>query len=252
MRSGRGGEKQPGEFRTSQNWIGGTRPGNARFVPPPHTHVQELIGNLESFLHDEHRRTPAILKAALAHVQFETIHPFLDGNGRIGRLLVTLLLCAEGVLAEPTLYLSLYFKEHRDEYYALLQQVREDSAWEQWIEFFLTGVYETARAAFDTAQAVVRLFEHDRLRIEELGRPAGSVLQVHTYLQRRVLLRVPEAQAELSLATPTIYKAVSALEELGILREITGKERNRVWAYREYLDMLSDGGESGPSLGQRA
>lgn len=167
IRTGRRNEKQPGEFRTSQNWLGGTRPGNARYVPVPHTHVPELMGNLEKYLHDEYGRTPALLKTAVAHVQFETIHPFLDGNARIGRLLVTLLLCEERALAEPTLYLSLFFKERRDEYYALLQRVREASAWEEWIEFVLTGVYETAQRAFSTAQSVVRMFERDRTRIEQ-------------------------------------------------------------------------------------
>lgn len=244
MRTGRGNEKQPGELRTSQNWIGGTRPGHARYVPPPHTHVPELMGNLEKYLHDDYGRTPALLKAAVAHVQFETIHPFLDGNGRIGRLLVTLLLCEERALAEPTLYLSLFFKEHRDEYYNLLQRVREDSAWEEWIEFFLTGIYETAQQAFSTARALVNMFERDRARIEQLGRMSGSALQLYAYLQRHVLLSVPEAASELAVSVPTIYKAARVLEEMTILREITGRERNRVWAYREYLDVLSDGPES--------
>jgi Fic family protein len=242
MRAGRRSDKQPGEFRTSQNWLGGTRPGNARFVPPPHTYVPELVSNLENFVHDKYGRTPALIKAGIAHVQFETIHPFLDGNGRLGRLLITLLLCAEGVLEEPLLYLSLYFKEHRDEYYSLLQRVREESAWEEWIEFFLQGVRHTAQQSFTTAQALVAMFNRDRGRVEGLGRAAGSTLQVHAYLQRQVFLRVSEAVKHLPLSVPTIQKSVSALEELGLVREITGKERNRIWVYEEYLKVLNDGG----------
>ncbi|MEX2540746.1 MAG: Fic family protein [Trueperaceae bacterium] len=242
MRSGRGSEKQPGEFRTSQNWLGGGRPGNARFVPPPHTYVPDLVSNLEHFLHDTYGRTPSLIKAALAHVQFETIHPFLDGNGRLGRLLITLLLYTEGVLEEPTLYLSLYFKEHRDQYYQLLQKVREESAWEEWLEFFLQGVRETAQQAFTTAQVLVAMFTHNRGRIQDLGRAAGSTLQVHTYLQRQVFLSVSEAEKQLPLSVPTILKSISALEELGMVREVTGKERNRVWVYEEYLRILSNGG----------
>ncbi len=240
MRKGRGSDKQPGHFRTSQNWLGGTRPGNARYVPPPHTSLPELMSNLEHFLHDEPTRTPTLLKAGLAHAQFETIHPFLDGNGRLGRLLVTLLLCAEDVLLEPTLYLSLYFKANRDEYYARLQAVRDESAWEPWIEFFLRGVYETAQQAFANAQKLTALFQRDRQRLEGLGRTAGNVLQVHAYLQQHVFLSVPDAANTLPLSAPTVQKSVDAMEHLGIVREITGKERNRVWVYGDYLDTLSE------------
>ncbi|UCH26091.1 MAG: Fic family protein, partial [Trueperaceae bacterium] len=147
MAKGRGSKKSPGEFRRSQNWIGGTRPGNATFVPPPHEYIADLMSNLERFIHDEPKRTPTLIKTALMHVQFETIHPFLDGNGRLGRLLITLLLCAERILSEPTLYLSLYFKTRRSTYYDLLQRVRSEGAWEAWLAFFLEGVYETAQQA---------------------------------------------------------------------------------------------------------
>ena len=240
MRKGRGSDKQPGQFRTSQNWLGGTRPGNARYVPPPHTRLAELMSNLEHFLHDEPTRTPTLLKAGLAHAQFETIHPFLDGNGRLGRLLVTLLLCAEDVLLEPTLYLSLYFKANRDEYYTRLQAVREESAWEPWIEFFLRGVFETAQQAFTNAQKLTAIFQRDRQRLEGLGRTAGNALQVHTYLQHHVFLSVPDAAKALPMSAPTIQKSVDAMEQVGIVREITGKERNRIWVYGDYLETLSE------------
>ena len=182
LAKGRGADKCPGEFRRSQNWIGGTRPGNARFVPPPPEYLMECMGELEIYLHAPH--TPVLIKAALAHVQFETIHPFLDGNGRLGRLLITFLLCSEGALSQPLLYLSLYLKSHRDAYYDLLQQVRLDGDWASWLQFFLEGVLETSRQAVTTAQNILRLFEQDRARIEQLGRPAGSVLRVQQYLQK--------------------------------------------------------------------
>jgi Fic family protein len=198
------------------------------------------VSDLEAFLHDRDVRTSALIKAAVAQVQFETIHPFLDGNGRLGRLLVTLLLCAEGAQAEPILYLRLYLKKHRDAYYDLLQSVREASAWEAWLEFFLTGVHETAQQAFAAVQSLVAMFRQDRSRIEELGRSAGSALQVHGYLQRRVFLSIPEAQRSLPISVPTIQKSIDALEEMGVVREVTGKARNRIWVYQEYLDTLSE------------
>lgn len=165
---GRGAEKDPGEFRRSQNWLGGTRPGTAIYVPPPPEEVQECMGALERWLHDEPERTSPILKAALSHVQFESIHPFLDGNGGVGRLLVTLILCVEGVLQQPLLYLSLYLKQRRDEYYALLDRVRHDGDWEVWVTFFATGVEETATQAVDTVKRLVTLFKVDRER--QIGR----------------------------------------------------------------------------------
>jgi Fic family protein len=159
MAKGRGSHQAPGEFRRSQNWIGGTRPGNAVYVPPPWEQVIDCMGNLEKFLHDQPRRTPVLVKAALAHVQFETIHPFLDGNGRLGRLLITLILCAEGALQEPLLYLSLYFKQHRQTYYELLQEVRLQGQWLRWLRFFLEGIRDTAQQAVDTAKAILALFD---------------------------------------------------------------------------------------------
>jgi Fic family protein len=172
LAKGRGASKEPGEFRRSQNWIGGTRPGNALFVPPPPDELNRCLGDLETYLHatDVH---PALIRAALAHVQFETIHPFLDGNGRLGRLLITLLLCEAGSLREPVLYLSLYLKTHRQQYYDLLQAVRERGDWETWLAFFLDGVTETATQAVHAARSLITLFDNDRRRITELGRAAA-------------------------------------------------------------------------------
>lgn len=238
--SGRGSDKQPGEYRRSQNWIGGSRPGNARYVPPPHTHVPDLMGNLENFLHDKPSRTPTLIKAGISHVQFESIHPFLDGNGRLGRLLITLLLCSERVLIEPTLYLSLYFKQNRDEYYQRLQDVRETSAWHEWLEFFLIGVESTAQQAFATARKLVSLFDNDRQQIAGLGRIAGNVLQVHELLQQHVFLNAADAERQLPISGPTILNGINALERLGIVSEITGKKRNRVWVYSKYLEILNE------------
>ena len=240
---GRGADKQPGEFRRSQNWIGGTRPGNAVFVPPPADQVADCMGALERFLHDEPERVPTLVKAALSHVQFETIHPFLDGNGRVGRLLITLLLCAEGVLREPLLYLSLYLKQHRDRYYELLNTVRQDGDWEAWLGFFADAVRETAGAATDTARSLADVFRADRERIRALGRRSLSALQVHHELQRRPLSNVAALVAATELSAPTIGKALEALMELEIVREVTGRQRNRAFAYGRYLDTLSKGTE---------
>jgi len=241
----RGGERDPGEFRRSQNWIGGTRPGNARFVPPPAHEVMPAMGGLEKFLHDDPERTPILLKAALAHAQFETIHPFLDGNGRVGRLLVTLLLCApdERVLSRPLLYLSLYLKQNRDEYYEHLQRVRTEGAWEQWVRFFLEGVLEVAESATDTTRRIVELVERDRRRVSELGRASGSAARVHDAAVREVVLTSPWTARRLNISEPTAGKAISHLESLGVLREITGRARGRVFMYQEYLALLNEGTE---------
>lgn len=244
LQTGRGSSKQPGEFRRSQNWIGGTRPGNAMFVPPPPEHLMECLGDLESFLHDDgDRALPLLVKAALVHVQFETIHPFLDGNGRLGRLLITYLLCAEGALQEPILYLSLYLKTHRQHYYTLLQKVREEGAWEEWIRFFLEGVVETSNQATQTARQLLGLFDADRRRIMDLGRPAASALRLHEFLQKRPIVSIPSAAKELLISEPTVQKSLRHLEELEIVKEITGKQRRRLYSYVGYLDLLNQGTE---------
>ena len=243
LRKGRGSKKRPGEFRSSQNWIGGTRPGNATYVPPPPERVMECMGALEKFLHDDPVRMPTLLKAGLAHVQFETIHPFLDGNGRVGRLLITLLLCEERALQAPILYLSLYFKTYRQQYYDLLQRVRTDGAWEEWLRFFLRGVQATAQQATTATRAILQRFDDDRKRIDTLGRAAGSALRVHEYLQRRPVVNTNQAVEALSLTRPTIIAALERLQELGIVREVTGKERYRVYMYESYFNILDHGTE---------
>lgn len=243
LERGRGSTKQPGEFRRSQNWIGGTRPGNAIYVPPPPERVMECLGDLETFVHTRTPDLPLLVKAALIHVQFESIHPFLDGNGRLGRLLITFMLCANSALKEPILYLSLYFKSHRQQYYDLLQRVREQGDWETWLEFFLSGVKETSDQAAETARQILALFEKDRNRIEELGRPAASALRVHQYLQSKPLLSVPTAAENLNLSRPTIRKSLSHLVELGIVRETTGRQRGRLFVYDGYLAILNQGTE---------
>ncbi len=243
LAKGRGVEKQPGEFRSSQNWIGGTRPGNALFVPPPPGRVVELMSDLEKFVHAKQPPLPVLIRAGLVHVQFETIHPFLDGNGRLGRLLITLLLIAEGVLKEPTLYLSLYFKTHRAAYYELLQRVRERGDWEAWLEFFLTGVAETSKQAAETAAELLRLFAADSRRIEQLGRPAASALRVHGALQTRPFITVADVSRRLGLSQPTIRKSIAHLEQLRIVDEVTGQRRDRVFAYRDYMTILNRGTE---------
>lgn len=243
LKGGRGSRKQPGEFRRTQNWIGGSRPGNARFVPPPPDRVSGCMRSLEAFINERGDGLPLLARAALAHVQFETIHPFLDGNGRLGRLLITLMLVAEGALKEPILYLSLYFKTHRRTYYDLLQGVRGDGDWEAWLGFFLEGVRETAEQAVNSARKILALVERDRAAIEELGRPAASALKVHQYLQTKPIISVPAGAYALSLSAPTIRKSINHLVDLGLLEEITGKERDRLFAYREYLDTLARGTE---------
>lgn len=240
---GRGSDKKPGEFRRSQNWLGGTRPGNAVFVPPPPERVIECMGALELFLHDQPEPTPPLLKAALAHVQFETIHPFLDGNGRVGRLLIALLLCERGVLREPMLYLSLFFKTHRQTYYDLLNRVRLDGDWEAWLDYFAEAVTVTAGQAVDTVQRLETMARRDRDRIHGLGRAAGSALQVHHELLRRPLATSPDLTRRIGLTALTVNRALAHLANLGIVRELTGQKRKRVFSYAEYMAILNEGTE---------
>jgi Fic family protein len=243
LRSGRGSNKTPGEFRRSQVWIGGSRPGNARFVPPPTDRVVECMGALEKFLHGDPIATPTLLKVALAHVQFETIHPFLDGNGRLGRLLITFLLCAEAALSEPILYLSLHFKSHRQEYYDRLQRVRTHGDWEGWLRFFLGGVISTSEEAVTTTRRILALFEKDRRQIEKLGRAAASAFRVHEYLQKKPITGIREMEKDLGLTYPTVAGALDRMNKHRIVKELTGFKRNRVFAYRPYVELLSEGAE---------
>lgn len=241
MRGARGGTKSPGEFRTSQNWIGGTRPGNAVYVPPPVNELMSSLGELEKFIHADTPGIPPLIKAGLIHVQFESIHPFLDGNGRLGRLLITLFLCSQRILRQPLLYLSLYFKQNRMDYYRLLQEVRERGTWEAWLEFFLDGVTKTADQAFETATAIVDLFKADRTRIAAIGDRAGSALRLHELLQQNPYLTAPVAVEKSGLTMPTVNSAFAELQRLSVVTEVTGKRRGRVYCYKAFLDILGNG-----------
>ena len=243
LKKGKGAGKSPGEFRRSQNWIGGSRPGNATYVPPPPDQMLSCLDNLEKFLHDQQARTPVLVKAALMHAQFETIHPFLDGNGRLGRLLITMLLYAEGVLKTPLLYLSLYFKSNREEYYGLLQQLRFDGDWERWLEFFVTGVSGTAAQAVDTADTLVRLFASDRKKIQQAAKATGSVISVHDALQQKPIVSATRLAELTGLTNPTVGTALSKLQDMGIVTEITDKKWGRRYSYTEYLRILNEGTE---------
>ncbi len=243
LAKGRGGRKMPGEFRRSQNWIGGTRPGNAAFVPPPAEAVLECMGKLELFLHDQPEPTPALLKAALAHVQFETIHPFLDGNGRLGRLLITLLLCEQKILREPILYLSLYFKTHRRYYYELLDTVRLHGDWEAWLDFFAEAVIVTAAQAVETARQLLDLCDEDRDKISGLGRAAASTLAVHRALMEHPIATSGWLVEKTGITPATVNKTLGNLERLGIVREITARQRNRLFSYHGYVEIMNRGTE---------
>jgi Fic family protein len=241
MEGVRGGRAAPGEFRRTQNWIGGTRPGTARYVPPPHQAVMPAMGALELFLHDDPVATPILIKAALAHAQFESIHPFLDGNGRVGRLLITLLLSAKGaVLSRPLLYLSLYLKEHRDEYYGRLTATRTEGDWEGWLRFFLEGVIEVAGKGTETTQEIVKLVNDDRQKVVALGRAAGSAARLHEFVTRQIVFTIKEAARKLDMSEVTAGKAATHLVELGVVTEMTGKARNRVFIYSKYLELLQE------------
>ena len=236
-----GRSKAPGEIRRSQVWIGGTRPGNAAFVPPPANALGECLQAFERFLNDEPEPTPPLLKAALAHVQFETIHPFLDGNGRIGRLLIVLQLVADGVLREPLLYPSLYFKTHRSVYYELLNGVRLHGDWEAWLDFFAEGVQVSATQAVDTAHALLALVNADRDRIASLGRAAASALAVHQALQRQPLATSAALVKATKLTPATVNKSLAHLVATGDRPRGHQAQRGRVFAYRRYVRRAGSG-----------
>lgn len=243
MRGVRGQDKNPGEFRYSQNWIGGTRPGNAIFVPPPPQKVIELMGDLEVFIHSKSINLPFLVKIAMIHLQFESIHPFLDGNGRLGRLLVTLLLCEKNLIKQPIFYLSYFFKKHRAEYYKLLQKVREENDWDKWIKFFLQGVIETSQDTFETAMRLTHLMKTDLEKIRTLGKASKSVERVFTYLQRKPIIGIPELSSSLKLSPHTIKLSLDYLEALGVIKEITGLRRGMTYTYDKYLSILREGDE---------
>ena len=239
LSKGRGSHAQPGQFRRSQNWIGGSRPGNAAYVPPPPEYVMECMGQLEMFLHQEAPSLPLLIRAGFVHAQFESIHPFLDGNGRVGRLLITFMLCAEGVLREPVLYLSLFFKKHRRLYYDRLNGTRENEGWTEWLDFFFQGVRDTANQAARMAGKIDKLFHADKEKIERFGRGAASALLVYRYAQVNPLFSIRNAAREAKVSFPTASSAVARMTEAGILRESSGKRRDRLFLYERYLDLLN-------------
>ena len=243
LRKGRGRDKTPGEFRRTQNWVGGSRPGNALYVPPPPEEVIPAMGSLEKFLHNDPVTTSPVIKAGLVHAQFESIHPFLDGNGRLGRLLITLIMCHEEVLSSPLLYLSLYCKENRKAYYAALQNLRTEGGWEEWMAFYLAGVEYVGNQASDTAKKLALMFQEHQGQIRQLGRASYTAERLHSLLQHRVLVSPSLAQRELKMSFPAANKALLNLQKLGFVREITGKQKHRVFAYTPYLKVLTEGTE---------
>jgi Fic family protein len=239
LSKGRGSHAQPGEFRKSQNWIGGSRPGNATYVPPPPEYVLDCMGQLETFIHQEGPSLPLLIRAGLVHAQFESIHPFLDGNGRVGRLLIIFMLCAEEVLREPVLYLSLFFKKHRRLYYDRLNGTRGSEGWSEWLDFFLHGVRDTANQAARMADSIDRLFRKDKEKIELFGRSAASARLIYRYAQANPLFSIKNAAREMKVSFPTASSAVARMSKAGILRESSGKRRDRLFLYEKYLDILN-------------
>ncbi|MBN8548355.1 MAG: Fic family protein [Deltaproteobacteria bacterium] len=243
LSEGRGKTQQPGKFRTSQNWIGGTRPGNARFVPPPHQEVEHCMAELERFINERDDSHSALTRAALSHLQFETIHPFLDGNGRLGRMLITLILIEHGLLKEPLLYLSLHLKQNRATYYELLDTVRATGDWESWLEFFFAGVEQTAASATSTAQALLKIFAEDRQKLTAQGRGTPTLLQIHSAFEKIPVFTAASLMKDTNLSAATVNKALERMEELGIVKESTGKKRNRLFVYEKYWKELDRGAE---------
>ncbi|UCI09557.1 Fic family protein [Mesorhizobium sp. B1-1-8] len=240
MRGGRGSNKQPGEIRRSQNWIGGSRPGNATYVPPVPDKLPQLLSELEKYMHIE-GKLPALVRAGLLHVQFETIHPYLDGNGRIGRLLIVLLLEHWKLLNAPLLYLSLFFKRHREEYYRRLNNVRLEGDWEGWTDFFLDGVATIADEAVASARELFNLVSTDRARLLSADSASVSALRLFEQLPRHPIVTVVSAMKMIDASKPTATRAIEALAEAGILVETTGKKRDRSFAYRTYMERLRTG-----------
>jgi|SRR5271155_4021478 len=243
LRVGRGSDRTPGEFRRSQNWIGGNRPGDALYVPPPVPEMQTALDQFERFMNEGSAEFPVLIQCALLHLQFETIHPFLDGNGRLGRLLMTLLLIDRGVLDQPLLYLSLYLKQHKQRYYELLQAVRFGGDWEEWVGFFLEGVTATSERAVSLAKQILELFRRDEKKLQVLGGRGGSALSVMGVLQRSPYVSTRRVAERTGLAFNTAASVLERFEKMGLLIELTGKERGRIYGYREYLQLLDEGTE---------
>ena len=237
MKGVRGANKQPGKIRKSQNWIGGTRPGNARFVPPPHIELTHLLGSLEKYWHQQDS-LPPLLRVAASHVQFETIHPYLDGNGRIGRMLITLLLAHWGILRSPLLYLSHYFKRHQSEYYYQLDNVRKQGDWSGWFVFFLEGVTKVATDAADTASLLHKQVNQDRQVLHNRKDVTVPAIQLFERLPENPVISMPMVTQLLDTTKPTASKAILILEKSGIVKQIGEKNRNRIFQYQNYLEFL--------------
>jgi Fic family protein len=241
LRTGRGSEKTPGEFRTQQNWVGGSRPGNARFVPPPAQELNGCLDSFEKFLHGEAEKFPVVVQAALIHAQFETIHPFQDGNGRLGRMLVTLLMMERGVLTAPLLYMSLFLKNRKDQYYEQLQRTRTEGAWEEWVEFFVEGVSTTAEQAVSLSHRILSLFAKHKELVQTIGSKSGSVMKVLEAMQRAPFVTTADAARRSGVSLPTAIAALEALRSQGLAVEVTGRSRRRFYVYQSYVDLLNEG-----------
>ncbi len=247
LEDGRRSRRTPGEFRRSQNWLGGNKPGNAIFVPPPTHEILPALDNLEKFLHDEYGSTPILVKAGLIHAQFETIHPFLDGNGRVGRMLISLILVVEGMLAQPFFYISLYFKQNRSDYYDALQRVRTEGDWEGWLRFFFIAVESVAIEATTTADALFDLFSTDRKKVEAFGRASSSALKVFDLLKRRIFVSPTLAADQTQLTWPTALSSLERMVKVGIVKEVTGKKRDRLFVYTRQLEILDNSSTASPA-----
>lgn len=240
MKGVRGKYKQPGEFRKSQNWIGGTSIGDAIFIPPVHTAIPDLMEDIEKFVHNKENYFPELLKIALIHYQFETIHPFLDGNGRTGRLLITLYLVSKGILKRPILYLSDYLEKHRNSYYAYLMKVREDDDIDTWFKFFLTGIIETAEHGVKTFEKILALQKENESKVKLLGSRSANALKIITELYKQPMLNAAEAAGIAKISLASAYTLISELEKLDILNEVTGGKRKKLYIFKKYIDIFNN------------
>jgi Fic family protein len=238
MQGVRGERKQPGAFRKSQNWIGGATLSEATFVPPIHENISKLMGDLEHYMHDENLRLPDLIKIAIMHYQFETIHPFLDGNGRVGRLMITLFLVSSGILKHPILYLSDYLEKHRTDYYDHLMRVRRTNDLSGWVQFFLKGVIETAKSSIQTFDGILKLQQEVDTILRSMGARSGNAQKVVNHLYKRPVISAERASEVAGVSMPTAYKLISSLEEHEILHEVTGAERNRLYVFKDYINLF--------------
>jgi Fic family protein len=234
----RGEKKQPGEFRKSQNWIGGATINDALFIPPVHTSVPELMSDIEKFIHNEETYFPALLKIALVHYQFETVHPFLDGNGRVGRLLIPLYLVNVGILKKPILYLSDFMENHRKLYYGNLMNVREKNDINQWFKFFLVGIIETAKKGISTLDDILQLQKQNDIKIQSIGSRAANAQKITNYLYQKPVINAEKVSKISGLSMPSSYKLIETMEKIEILKEVTGGQRGRMYVFEDYLKLF--------------